>query len=77
MLFEITSSVLTLTTFIQIGAATHGDGAEGTLMGPVAFLWPSDRPWDASQDNVGPCGSTSAPENRTNFPLGCEMVTES
>lgn len=47
----------------------HGQGAEGTEMGPVAFLWPADRPWSASSDNVAPCGSSSGVSNRTSFPL--------
>ncbi|OTB08727.1 hypothetical protein M426DRAFT_316748 [Hypoxylon sp. CI-4A] len=56
----------------QIVAAdgeVHGEGAEGTIMGPVAFLWPDDRPWSASADNSGPCGSPSSVSNRTSFPL--------
>ncbi|KAI0465657.1 hypothetical protein F4859DRAFT_374219 [Xylaria cf. heliscus] len=47
----------------------HGQGAEGTVQGPVAFLWPEDRPWSAATDNVGPCGSPNGVVNRTNFPL--------
>ncbi|KAI0176396.1 hypothetical protein GGR52DRAFT_359361 [Hypoxylon sp. FL1284] len=47
----------------------HGEGYEGTVMGPVAFLWPDDRPWSASTDNSGPCGSSSGVGNRTSFPL--------
>ncbi|KAK7909256.1 hypothetical protein PG985_015134 [Apiospora marii] len=47
----------------------HGQGAEGTEMGPVAFLWPSDRPWSAAADNISPCGSASGVTNRTIFPL--------
>ncbi|KAI0436108.1 hypothetical protein F4803DRAFT_543407 [Xylaria telfairii] len=47
----------------------HGEGAEGTVQGPVAFLWPDDRPWSAAADNSGPCGSASGVVNRTNFPL--------
>ncbi|KAI0135632.1 hypothetical protein F4814DRAFT_401949 [Daldinia grandis] len=47
----------------------HGEGLEGSVMGPVAFLWPDDRPWSASADNVGPCGSSSGVTNRTTFPL--------
>ncbi|KAI1111637.1 hypothetical protein F5Y14DRAFT_464404 [Nemania sp. NC0429] len=47
----------------------HGEGAEGTVQGPVAFLWPEDRPWSAAADNVGPCGSSSGVSNRTEFPL--------
>ncbi|KAI1470178.1 uncharacterized protein F4812DRAFT_457570 [Daldinia caldariorum] len=47
----------------------HGEGLEGSIMGPVAFLWPNDRPWSASTDNIGPCGSSSGVSNRTAFPL--------
>jgi hypothetical protein len=50
-------------------AQTHGEGEEGTSMGPVAFLWPGDRVWDARNDNTAPCGSSSGPNNRTAFPL--------
>ncbi|KAJ6260026.1 hypothetical protein Dda_5671 [Drechslerella dactyloides] len=50
-------------------AEVHGEGAEGSVMGPVAFLWPEDRPWSAAADNTAPCGSTSGPMNRTEFPL--------
>jgi hypothetical protein len=50
-------------------AQTHGEGEEGTSMGPVALLWPADRAWDAKHDNVAPCGSSSGPGNRTAFPL--------
>ncbi|KAK6343873.1 hypothetical protein TWF696_007526 [Orbilia brochopaga] len=52
-----------------VSAAVHGEGAEGSIMGPVAFLWPEDRPWSAAADNTAPCGSTSGPMNRTAFPL--------
>ncbi|KAI0430274.1 hypothetical protein F5Y09DRAFT_356100 [Xylaria sp. FL1042] len=47
----------------------HGEDAEGTVQGPVAFLWPGDRPWSAGTDNVGPCGSPEDTVNRTSFPL--------
>jgi hypothetical protein len=50
-------------------AQTHGEGEEGTSMGPVAFFWPADRAWDARNDNTAPCGSSSGPNNRTAFPL--------
>ncbi|EKD19466.1 uncharacterized protein L3040_002658 [Drepanopeziza brunnea f. sp. 'multigermtubi'] len=50
--------------------AVHGTGALGTTMGPVAFLWPADRAWDAAHDNNGPCGSNAPIVNRTDFPLG-------
>lgn len=53
-----------------IGAyAAHGDGDEGTIMGPAAFLWPENRAWSAAYDNTGPCGSASGVTNRTMFPL--------
>lgn len=56
--------------FAYARAQTHGEGAEGTEMGPVAFLWPSDRNWTASADNIAPCGSADGPSsNRTAFPL--------
>ncbi|KAF2683347.1 hypothetical protein K458DRAFT_368573 [Lentithecium fluviatile CBS 122367] len=48
---------------------THGDGEEGSSMGPVAFLWPPDRTWNAVNDNTGPCGSPNGRSNRTSFPL--------
>ncbi|KAI0451232.1 hypothetical protein F5B21DRAFT_387835 [Xylaria acuta] len=47
----------------------HGQGAEGTVQGPVAFLWPGNRPWSAATDNAGPCGSPNGVTNRTEFPL--------
>lgn len=50
-------------------AQTHGEGEEGSSMGPVAFMWPSDRIWDAAHDNTAPCGSANEPSNRTIFPL--------
>ncbi|KAF2793769.1 hypothetical protein K505DRAFT_407892 [Melanomma pulvis-pyrius CBS 109.77] len=59
--------------FVRLGWAQetkeHGEGAEGTEMGPVAFLWPDDRLWNATNDNTGPCGSPNGPSNRTSFPL--------
>ncbi|KAL5402935.1 hypothetical protein PMIN06_010179 [Paraphaeosphaeria minitans] len=49
--------------------AQHGSGTEGTVMGPVPFLWPPDRNWTAQADNIAPCGSPDGPSNRTEFPL--------
>ncbi|KAF2418767.1 hypothetical protein EJ08DRAFT_666082 [Tothia fuscella] len=46
----------------------HGE-AESKEMGPVAFMWPSDRVWSEKTDNAPPCGSAAQPGNRTNFPL--------
>ncbi|RYP57932.1 hypothetical protein DL769_009202 [Monosporascus sp. CRB-8-3] len=57
------------------GQKVHGEGAEGTEMGPVAFLWPADRPWSADADNIAPCGSASGPTNRTDFPLSQGSVS--
>ncbi|KAI1768332.1 hypothetical protein GGR53DRAFT_439423 [Hypoxylon sp. FL1150] len=57
------------------GFDAHGEGYEGTIMGPVAFLWPDDRPWSASADNSGPCGSSSGVSNRTAFPLSQGSVS--
>ncbi|KAK6362693.1 hypothetical protein TWF730_000149 [Orbilia blumenaviensis] len=50
-------------------AQAHGEGEQGSSMGPVAFLWPLDRPWTAADDNKGPCGSPSGPTTRSDFPL--------
>ncbi|TLS23431.1 uncharacterized protein PpBr36_06514 [Pyricularia pennisetigena] len=56
-------------------ATAHGVGAMGTEMGPVAFLWPADRPWSAGADNTEPCGSTQGVGNRTPFPLSAGAVS--
>ncbi|EJT75731.1 hypothetical protein GGTG_05662 [Gaeumannomyces tritici R3-111a-1] len=53
----------------------HGVGALGTEMGPVAFLWPADRPWSADADNTAPCGSVHGVTNRTPFPLTAGAVS--
>ncbi|PSR79721.1 hypothetical protein BD289DRAFT_442046 [Coniella lustricola] len=63
------SSLATLMLAAATGATTHGEGDEGTIMGPVAFLWPENRDWTAAYDNTGPCGSSSGVTNRTEFPL--------
>jgi hypothetical protein len=47
----------------------HGEGEEGKSMGPVAFMWPPDRPWAAEHDNTAPCGSARGPSDRTQYPL--------
>ncbi|OAL06856.1 hypothetical protein IQ06DRAFT_237301 [Phaeosphaeriaceae sp. SRC1lsM3a] len=60
---------LVLSRLQHASAQTHGDGAEGTEMGPVAFMWPADRIWDAAHDNTAPCGSAEGPSNRTIFPV--------
>lgn len=78
MFSKIVKSVLVLSVlnaFQHVQAAeVHGSGAEGTVMGPVAFLWPEDRPWSANADNSGPCGSSAGITNRTEFPLGCKIL---
>lgn len=69
MRFTTTLATLTSLAMSARAAEVHGAGAEGTVMGPVAFLWPDDRPWSASHDNTGPCGSADGVTNRTQFPL--------
>ncbi|OAG34612.1 hypothetical protein AYO21_11208 [Fonsecaea monophora] len=49
-------------------AQEHGEEYSKT-MGPVAFMWPPDREWGATQDNTAPCGSAASVVNRTDFPL--------
>ncbi|RYP72021.1 hypothetical protein DL771_004490 [Monosporascus sp. 5C6A] len=49
--------------------AQHGSDDEVEDMGPAAFMWPPDREWLSYHDNVAPCGTSSGPTNRTNFPL--------
>ncbi|KAE8356144.1 hypothetical protein BDV28DRAFT_145487 [Aspergillus coremiiformis] len=51
-----------------IGVWAHGE-EETKEMGPVAFMWPPDRPWAAAFDNTAPCGSSSGVTNRTDFPM--------
>ncbi|KAI1143544.1 hypothetical protein F5Y05DRAFT_368956 [Hypoxylon sp. FL0543] len=62
-------AALASTQLVAGDGEAHGEGLEGTVMGPVAFLWPENRPWSASADNIAPCGSSSGVTNRTNFPL--------
>ncbi|KAF2475061.1 uncharacterized protein BDR25DRAFT_280695 [Lindgomyces ingoldianus] len=66
-------SALCIELFVQLALADdtpkHGEGEEGKSMGPVAFLWPDDRVWNATYDNAGPCGSPAGVTNRTIFPL--------
>ncbi|KAH8674554.1 hypothetical protein BGZ60DRAFT_447941 [Tricladium varicosporioides] len=61
--------VIALATLTIAEVTPHAQGAEGTVMGPVAFLWPEDRPWSADADNTAPCGSSAGITNRTQFPL--------
>ncbi len=57
-----------------VAQAAHGDGSEGSIMGPVSFLWPDDREWDSADDNIGPCGSSEGVTERTEFPL-CKSLS--
>ncbi|KAG4442028.1 hypothetical protein IFR05_002496 [Cadophora sp. M221] len=70
----LSKSILGMAVLARFAAAqdtsVHGAGALGTVMGPVAFLWPADRAWDGAHDNTGPCGSTAPIVNRTAFPIG-------
>lgn len=66
------STILSATASLAmagVARAAHGDGDEGTIMGPVAFLWPENRDWSAAADNIGPCGSSEGVTNRTSYPL--------
>ncbi|KAM0812230.1 hypothetical protein AB5N19_14547 [Seiridium cardinale] len=67
--FPIVSSLSWLTVNSFAMAEVHGEGYEGTIMGPVAFLCPDDRPWSTSSDNVSPCGTSPGVTNRTIYPL--------
>jgi hypothetical protein len=62
-------SALTAPQLAQAADEVHGQGVQGTVMGPVAFMWPSDRVWSGSEDNVAPCGN-AAIMNRTDYPVG-------
>lgn len=62
-------------TALLCDAQEHGEGEEGSSMGPVAFLWPPDRVWDAQHDNTAPCGSAAQPSNRTMYPLSQGAVS--
>ncbi|KAG9239293.1 hypothetical protein BJ875DRAFT_391665 [Amylocarpus encephaloides] len=70
MLFN-TLAVVALAAVVdaQTSSTPHAQGSVGSVMGPVQFLWPEDRPWSANADNTAPCGSTSGVNNRTQFPL--------
>jgi len=65
----ITSTLLLATGLIAGVAAQQGHGADTSDMGPVAFMWPEDRAWNAADDNIGPCGSKEFAGKRTDFPL--------
>lgn len=72
------SIILSIAAFAPVALAAneaHGAGAQGSEMGPVAFLWPADRPWSANSDNIGPCGSQAGITSRTEFPIGCLSFT--
>ncbi|KAF3770594.1 hypothetical protein M406DRAFT_66997 [Cryphonectria parasitica EP155] len=49
---RFTSTLAALGLAMGTRAETHGEGDEGTIMGPVAFLWPDDRNWTAAYDNT-------------------------
>jgi hypothetical protein len=63
-----TLPALALSALATAVVAQHGASELGN-MGPVAFLWPEDRAWDADHDNTAPCGSVAAVGNRTRFPI--------
>ncbi|KAK9462320.1 uncharacterized protein V1516DRAFT_699606 [Lipomyces oligophaga] len=51
-----------------VAAQAHGE-AGAQEMGPMAFLWPSDREWSDDYDQNSPCGSPIGATTRTEFPL--------
>lgn len=55
--------------------AAYANAQESDDMGPAAFLWPPDRAWAATEDNIPPCGSSTGVGNRTSFPLS--MLSDS
>lgn len=62
-------ALLSAVSSVVVLAQDHGEEA-ALEMGPVAFMWPSDREWGAAKDNHAPCGSSAvAGINRTQFPL--------
>ncbi len=60
-----TAAVAAFSTAVS---AQHGASEDGK-MGPVGFLWPEDRAWNADHDNTGPCGSVAGVTVRTEFPI--------
>lgn len=64
------TSISALALASLTAAQAHGEQFAQS-MGPVAFLWPQDRPWADDDDNTGPCGAGASSDvsNRTNFPL--------
>lgn len=41
MLFKALTIAATMSLVVQASDQVHGQGAKGTTMGPVAFLWPA------------------------------------
>lgn len=70
MQFSIASIVVAAASIMAGRVAAQGHGEEyAQTMGPVAFMWPDDRPWSEDTENIAPCGSASGPGDRDNFPL--------
>ncbi|CCH41372.1 putative secreted protein [Wickerhamomyces ciferrii] len=46
----------------------HGSSYANS-MGPLTFLYPETRQWNADNDNTAPCGSSAQIQNRSEFPL--------
>lgn len=67
-LITMKTSLLSLIALSASGVWAHGEDA-AKEMGPVAFMWPTDRKWGEKYDNNAPCGSNTGPVNRTDFPL--------
>ncbi|OIW29734.1 hypothetical protein CONLIGDRAFT_680555 [Coniochaeta ligniaria NRRL 30616] len=60
--------------FAILAAAAVRVMATSEDMGPAAFMWPSDRVWNAAMDNTAPCGSVDDVTTRTQFPLDGGVV---
>lgn len=70
MQFSITSVAVAAASIMAGRVAAQGHGEEfAQTMGPVAFMWPDDRPWSEDTETIAPCGSASKVGERTNFPL--------
>jgi hypothetical protein len=69
----VSAAVVLLTYLPSVFSQDHGEEASRE-MGPVAFMWPPDREWGATQDNHSPCGSAQGVVNRTEFPLGALCI---
>lgn len=71
-LLELTA--LVVVSCSRVALAQHDSTDDVDDMGPAAFMWPPDREWLSYHDNVAPCGTSSGPTNRTDFPLSNQTL---